>query len=285
MEIVLGADTLCWHGRLVADEISIDDVVKESADLGATFVQMNLYHLRGMSLQAQRDLRGLAAGVGVELQAAGDFIGSPRRGDTVASAVARIDEWARQAEAIGSDIVRVASGFYRHEMMERQDLIDAEREFVTASLREGGKVAAERGVKVLMENHSDFTVEEVSRIMADVADPNVGIFLDIINPVTMLSDPVAVVERLAPFAPAGHAKDYRFESMHVPGKFHRRGFKVNYCYPGEGVAPLRRLIDALKANARVDRYYLSVEGLDNRRGVADQAERLGKSFEVLRGLF
>lgn len=99
----------------------------------------------------------------------------------------------------------------------------------------------------------------------------------------MLLDPVPVVRQLAPWAPAGHVKDYRLISHYVEDRFHRRGFDVAYCYPGEGVADLTTLMGVLAE--RPDRgspYLLSIEGLDNHPGVADQNERLAGSLDLLR---
>ena len=70
-------------------------------------------------------------------------------------------------------------------------------------------------------------------------------FLDLINAVAELADPVRVVEQLAPLSPAGHVKDFIFRSIQQPDGYHRRGFEVLYRYPGEGVAPLSRLVAAL----------------------------------------
>ncbi|MGH2874093.1 MAG: hypothetical protein ACRDL5_16725, partial [Solirubrobacteraceae bacterium] len=65
--------------------------------------------------------------------------------------------------------------------------------------------------------------------------------------------------------------------------FHRRGFDVQYCYPGEGVADLGALVGALAdAEGNGSPYYLGVEGLDNYAGQADQEERLGAAVACLR---
>jgi hypothetical protein len=63
-------------------------------------------------------------------------------------------------------------------------------------------------------------------------DSRVGVFLDVINPISSLENPLPVVERLAALAPAGHIKDYEFESHFVPDRYHRRGFQIHYRYAG-----------------------------------------------------
>ena len=50
---------------------------------------------------------------GIPLLASGDFLGAARNGDRVEVGVARIAGWLERASALGSPVLRVASGFYR----------------------------------------------------------------------------------------------------------------------------------------------------------------------------
>jgi sugar phosphate isomerase/epimerase len=138
-------------------------------------------------------------------------------------------------------------------------------------------------VTLLLENHSDFSVAEYVTIVESVG-AEVGVFLDLINPVAALDDPLAVVERLAPLARAGHVKDYLFNSLPTDDGYHRRGFEVLYRYPGEGVADLAALTAALRRSLDGREFFLSVEGLDNRADVDDQRRRLAPSLALLRDL-
>jgi hypothetical protein len=72
--------------------------------------------------------------------------------------------------------------------------------------------------------------------------------------------------------------------MQQPDGYHRRGFAVHYRYPGEGVAPLDRLVPALVAAADGCELCLTVEGLDNRVDIDDQRARLAPSLALLRSL-
>ena len=136
---------------------------------------------------------------------------------------------------------------------------------------------------LLLENHSDFTASEY-RSIAEEVEGRVGVFLDLVNAVAALEDPVPVVRALAPLARAGHVKDYVFRSIPTDDGYHRRGFEVLYRYPGEGVADLPALAAALAEGIGGREFFLTVEGLDNRAGVADQRERLVPSLALLRRL-
>lgn len=280
MEVLLGVDTLSYHCRLAGGETSLENVLREVADLGASFVQVNAVHLRDRPPHQLDALRALAERLGLGLTLSGDVVGRASDDDSVEFGVARIRRWTQLAEALGSPFVRLSSGFYRNELLGFSERILREQRYVIQTL----KRAAENipgDTRILLENHSDFTPAEYVEILDRVGSDRVGVFLDIINPIAMLADPLPVVRQLAPWAPAGHAKDYRLVSRYVEDRFHRRGFDVQYCYPGEGVADLRALLGELTANGQAGTYHLSIEGLDNHPGIDDQRQRLTASLEVL----
>jgi sugar phosphate isomerase/epimerase len=284
MAIRLGVDTLCWHLRLETGSISPSELLEEAAALGAECVQANLHHLRGLELEELEALAERGRALGLELLASGDFLGRGREGDEPSVGIGRIEGWLGRACVLASPLLRVVSGFYRADLAGRPELVEAERGYVCAVLRGAAQAAEEAGVMLLLENHSDFTVSEYEEIVAEVGSERVGVFLDLINPIAALEDPVAVVQRLAPLAHAGHVKDYVFRSIPTDDGYHRRGFEVLYRYPGEGVADLARLLGALRRGVGERTFFLTVEGLDNRADVADQRERLGPSLARLREL-
>lgn len=280
--MLLGVDTLSYHCRLVAGEVALEAVLDEVAALGGAFVQLNAVHLRGFSDARLGELRGYADERGLRLTLSGDVIGRARDADAPEEGARRVQGWVELARALGSPYARVSSGFYRNELLGDPGAVRAELDFVVGALNLASE-AAPSDVKILLENHSDFTPEEYVEIVEAVGHERVGVFLDLINPVSLLLDPLPVVTELAPLAVAGHAKDYRLVSSYVEDGFHRRGFAVQWCYPGEGVADLAALVGALRLSS-AEPYFLSIEGLDNRAGIADQKARLGASLVLLRAL-
>jgi sugar phosphate isomerase/epimerase len=278
--LVLGADTLCWHARLEAREVTVDELLGEAGQAGATFLQLNLHHARALDDRSLAEYARRADGEGLRVLASGDFVGSAAKGASVDEGRERVARWIHRATILGSPILRVASGFYRSELGGRPDLIAAEADHVTAVLGASLEAAADAGVRLLLENHSDFSAAEYLDIVNRLGRDEVGVFLDLINPVSSLEDPAPVVRRLAPLAPAGHVKDYELASDFVADRYHRRGFAVRWRYPGEGVADLTSLVTALLAGVDGE-FLLSVEGLDNRAGVADQVQRLQTSLRLL----
>jgi sugar phosphate isomerase/epimerase len=282
--VVLGADTLCWHLRLEKRELTLVEAFAEAAEAGAEFVQLSLHHARDLATDDLPMLARGAADMGLGLLASGDPLGGAHRREPVAAATGRVEEWIERAAALGSPILRVASGFYRADLADRPEAIEAERRWTVEAL--GGALDSARaaGVRLAIENHSDFTVSEYESILRELGTDDVGVFLDVINPISALDDPVEVVRGLAPLALAGHVKDYELRSIWAEGQYHRRGFSVLWRYPGEGAADLRAILEALADGLEGRELELSVEGLDNEAGVSDQVERLRASFAHLREL-
>src|SRR5262245_808133 len=102
MNIALGVDSLCWHMRLASGAVSVERLLEDAASLAAPVVALNLHHVRERSLSELAELRARAQSLGLRLLAQGDFIGSPRRGDDIATGVTRIRSWLERAAALDS---------------------------------------------------------------------------------------------------------------------------------------------------------------------------------------
>jgi sugar phosphate isomerase/epimerase len=284
VKISLGVDSLCWHMRLESGATTVEQVFEDAASVAAPFVTLNLHHVRERSLPALGRLLGRARGLGLRLIAQGDFVGSPRRGDDAAAGQARIHEWLERAAALESPSLRLVSGFYRAELAGQPELIEAERRYLCEVLARASERAGAAGVRLLLENHSDFTVDEYERIVQEVGRDRMGVFLDLINPLVTFDDPWRAIERLAPLASSGHVRDFELRSIQQPDAYHRRGFEVLYRYPGEGVAPLGALVAKLAAAVGDRPYDLAIEGLDSRADVDDQVARLRPAMAHVRAL-
>jgi sugar phosphate isomerase/epimerase len=283
-KVVLGADTLCWHLRLEKGDIFLEQVLQETASAGGEYLQLTLHHARDRSVEELAGLARRAHDLGLRVLASGDFLGGARFGDAPGVAAERVKGWLERAVALGSPILRVTSGFYRADLATTPGVIEAERRWVIDALLASLPAARDAGVTLALENHSDFTEAEYRSIFEAVDDDHARVFLDVINPVAALEDPLPVVQELAPFSVAGHVKDFELESIQTEGGYHRRGFSVLYRYPGEGIADLPGIWSALADGLHGRELPLAVEGLDNRADVRDQVERLSASFERLRAL-
>lgn len=108
-----------------------------------------------------------------------------------------------RAKAIGADIMRVvgSSLMFRHEPHGEQ--IKA----LIKMFKEAVKVAEASGVKLAVENHIDFTADEILQLLEGVNSKNFGLNFDTGNFLRLLDDPIKGMEKLAPYVLATHVKD------------------------------------------------------------------------------
>jgi len=107
------------------------------------------------------------------------------------------------AKAIGADVMRVvgSSLMFRHEAHAPQ--ISA----LVKLFKNAVKVAEDNGVKLAVENHIDFTSDEILQLLTEVDSEYFGLNFDTGNFLRLLDDPIAGMEKLAPYVLATHIKD------------------------------------------------------------------------------
>src|SRR3990170_7804701 len=108
-----------------------------------------------------------------------------------------------KARAIGAEVMRVvgSSLMFRHEPHGPQ--IKA----LVEMFKKAVKVAEDAGIKMAVENHIDFTGDEILQLVTEVGSPNFGLNFDTGNFLRLLDDPIAAMEKLAPHVMATHVKD------------------------------------------------------------------------------
>ncbi|HZW02422.1 MAG TPA: sugar phosphate isomerase/epimerase family protein [Anaerolineaceae bacterium] len=108
-----------------------------------------------------------------------------------------------RAKAIGADVMRVvgSSLMFRHEPHGPQ--IEA----LTKMFKEAVKVAKDYEVKMAVENHIDFTSDEILQLLESVDSEYLGLNFDTGNFLRLLDDPIKGMEKLAPYVYATHVKD------------------------------------------------------------------------------
>jgi len=107
------------------------------------------------------------------------------------------------AKEIGADVMRVvgSSLVFRHEPHGPQVKALAEM------FKKAVVVAKDYDVKMAVENHIDFTSEEILQMLEMVDSEYFGLNFDTGNFLRLLDDPVAGMEYLAPHVLATHVKD------------------------------------------------------------------------------
>ncbi len=113
--------------------------------------------------------------------------------------------------------------------------------------REAVKVAADYSIRMAVENHIDFTADEMLRLLTEVNSPWLGVNFDTGNFLRLLDDPIKAMSKLAPYVYATHIKDLKLQRGIAADEWY-----FFSCTPvGEGVVDNGKLVQLL-AGARYD---------------------------------
>ena len=169
------------------------------------------------------------------------MVSVPRNGDTAAFERSLID-----SKAAGAIVVRAAmlSG-RRYETFatlgEWKKWVDQSHEALRLVL----PILERQKVTLAIENHKDWTLEEMQRLLKTYSSEYLGVCLDFGNNIALLDDPMETLETLAPYARSTHVKD-----MGV--KPYADGFLLSEVPLGMGLLDLPRMVSTLqKANPRL----------------------------------
>ena len=113
---------------------------------------------------------------------------------------------------IGTDVMRITGSAFdwRHE--NHREHMDR----LIPLYKEAVKVAEDCGVRLAAENHIDYTADEMLEMIEKVGSKSFGINFDTGNFLRLLDDPVAGMEKLAPYVFSTHIKDLKMHPTARP---------------------------------------------------------------------
>ncbi len=120
------------------------------------------------------------------------------------------------AKAIGADVMRVVGS----SLMFRHEAHGPQIEALAKMFKKAVVVAKEYGVKMAVENHIDFTSEEILQLLEMVDSEYFGLNFDTGNFLRLLDSPVKGMEKLAPYVLATHVKDLMPDKNFSPTDWH-----------------------------------------------------------------
>lgn len=130
------------------------------------------------------------------------------------------------------------------------------------NLRECLKIAApmfeKAGIYFALENHLDFTGQELAAIFAEINSPYMGIAVDTANGFCIFSEPTEESLAMAPWAITSHIKDAKIVDKTQEGDY----FPLIPlgCACGEGSVDIPKIIDAIATKSRYpEGFHLIVE--------------------------
>ena len=179
-----------------------------------------------------RPLRARAEQLGMYIEG---MVQLPKNGETSA-----FEKDIQDAKDAGAVCVRAAAlSGRRYESF--ASLADW-RKFVTDSrgnLETALPILEKYKMPLALENHKDWTADEMVELMKSHPSEYLGVCLDFGNNIALLDDPINVTEMLAPFTIATHVKDMGVE-------WFNDGFLLSEMVLGQGFLDLPRMISIVR---------------------------------------
>jgi sugar phosphate isomerase/epimerase len=152
----------------------------------------------------------------------------------------RFNSDIKAAKEVGIDVIRTAclSG-RRYENFDTMGDFLSFRSSSIQSLQWAEPILSKHRIKLAVENHKDWRVSEFLEILKILDSEWIGITLDTGNNISLLEDPMEVVESLAPYAFSVHLKDMGVAE-------YEDGFLMSEVNLGEGFLDIEGMIKKIK---------------------------------------
>ncbi|MEO8126245.1 MAG: TIM barrel protein [Bryobacteraceae bacterium] len=151
------------------------------------------------------------------------------------------EHYVQAAKDVGA--VAIRSGCLSGRRYETFATLEDWNKFVAeskASIARAVPIVEKMKVPMGLENHKDWTLDEHLEIMKKYAGDYFGCCLDAGNNISLLDDPMELIERLAPYAVTTHLKDMAVDE--APD-----GFLLSEMVMGTGMLDMKRVIATIQS--------------------------------------
>jgi sugar phosphate isomerase/epimerase len=209
--------------------------------LGAGGIQAELTSLDPAYL---KKLRARAGELGMYFEASAEL---PRPYDT--GAFERTIAAAKEAGALCVRTAALSGRRYEtfSDLRDWQAFVDQSKAAIDSALA----VVTRLKMPLALENHKDWTAEELAALVKAKSSEYLGVCLDTGNNIALLDDPMAAIETLAPYALSTHFKDMAVEP-------YADGFLLAEVPLGEGILDLNRAVAVIRAARPKTRFTLEM---------------------------
>lgn len=139
---------------------------------------------------------------------------------------------------LGARVMRIVASSWRFRHESHKDQVDK----VSEILKPIADIATSYDIKMALENHIDFTSDEVLEILNRVGSKHLGVNFDTGNALRMLEDPIEATRKLAPYTLSTHIKDIGIGK----GSPQNRDFWLSVPL-GKGVIDIPEVVSILKS--------------------------------------
>ena len=207
----VGIDSYCFHryfGEVYDNQqapdrrMTYEDFLNRAIELGVAGVSLETCFFDSTDESYLKSLKEIMDRGNMECIVAWGHPMGLEGGDNP-DAVADMEEHFRTCEIMGTDVLRMVGSHYGL----RNTPHRPQMEKLLKLLIEPVKRAEDRGIKLAMENHYDFTCEEMLEMFEEIDSANFGMTLDTGNAFRYGDDPVEAAEKLSKYIYALHFKD------------------------------------------------------------------------------
>lgn len=216
----IGIDSYCCH-RLFGEVYpfqeapeklwTVDDLLEFAKKLKVDGVSMETCFLPSLEDEYLKDLGAKIKDYGFETVLAWGHPNGLERGLNP-DAFEEVKRIIYKTKLLGTDVMRITGSAFdwRHEN-HREHI-----ERLIPQYKEIARIAEDNGVRVATENHIDYTADEMVEMIEAVGSKNFGINFDTGNFLRLLDDPIAGMEKLAPYVFSTHIKDLKMHPTARP---------------------------------------------------------------------
>jgi sugar phosphate isomerase/epimerase len=188
-------------------------------------------------------------------------------------AAREIEQHLTSCKALGVNLMRIVGS----SLSFRNEPHGPQIQRVSAILKETVKKAEDAGVRLALENHIDFTADEILEILANVDSEYLGVNFDSGNTLRVFEDPVEAARKLAKRTYATHMKDI------APGHGSPRDWTFWASAPcGSGIIDMPGVVTALRAAGYRGMLCVEIDFLKDKN--ADETQAVASAVQYLRTL-
>lgn len=207
----VGIDSYCYHryfGEIYPDQPDPGvrwttlDFIRRAAELGVDGVSLESCFLERLDPGYLGELKAVLDERRLERVFAWGHPNGLEAGRNV-EAWKSMNALIPRARCLGAQVMRIVASSLAYRFEPHQPQLDA----IVAMLRESVRIAADHGVILAIENHIDYTSEEIYQVLERVGSESLKVNFDTGNTLRVMEDPVKAARRLGHFTVATHTKD------------------------------------------------------------------------------
>ncbi len=207
----IGIDSYCFHryfGEVYDNQkdpgkrITYEDFLNRAIELGVAGVSLETCFLDSLDDSYLKGLKEIMDRGNLECIVAWGHPLGLEGGENV-EAIADMEKHFKTCEIMGTDVLRMVGSHYGLRNTPHRPQMDR----LIKVMKDSVKRAEDRGIKLAMENHYDFTCDEMLEMFETLSSPYFGMTLDTGNALRYGDDPVEAAEKLSKYIYALHFKD------------------------------------------------------------------------------